>query len=99
MTAWESLVAGSTIATGTAWEHLQAQGGGGHETVFFVDGGLSGAVDQAVLSGVMADEGALSGSAEMIELTATMIDDTLFAMISSDALSGTIEGIELTGDM
>jgi len=29
MDAWETLVEGSTIATGDAWEHLQAQGGGG----------------------------------------------------------------------
>ena len=28
MDAWETLVAGSTIASGDAWEHLQAQGGG-----------------------------------------------------------------------
>lgn len=29
MDAWEQLIAGSTIASGDAWEHLQAQGGGG----------------------------------------------------------------------
>ena len=29
MDAWGILIAGSTIPTGDAWEHLQAQGGGG----------------------------------------------------------------------
>ena len=29
MDAWETLTAGSTITSGDAWEHLQAQGGGG----------------------------------------------------------------------
>jgi hypothetical protein len=32
MTAWQRLIAGSTIATGTAWEHLNAQGGAGSNT-------------------------------------------------------------------
>lgn len=27
--AWETLVAGSTLTSGDAWEHLQAQGGTG----------------------------------------------------------------------
>lgn len=27
MTAWEQLIAGSTLTSGTAWEHLNAQGG------------------------------------------------------------------------
>lgn len=29
MTAWEILTAGSTLPNGTAWEHINAQGGGG----------------------------------------------------------------------
>lgn len=29
MTAWEILTTGSTLPTGTAWDHLNAQGGGG----------------------------------------------------------------------
>ena len=28
MTAWEILTAGSTLPNGTAWDHLNAQGGG-----------------------------------------------------------------------
>ena len=28
MTAWEILTAGSTLPNGTAWEHINAQGGG-----------------------------------------------------------------------
>jgi len=29
MTVWETVVAGSTLASGTFWEHLNAQQGGG----------------------------------------------------------------------
>ena len=39
MDAWEQLVSGSTIATGDAWEHLMAQGGGGSASyVVLTDG-------------------------------------------------------------
>lgn len=38
MDAWESLIAGSTIASGDAWEHLQAQGGGSGTTIINTDG-------------------------------------------------------------
>lgn len=37
MDAWEKLIAGSTIISGDAWEHLQAQGGGG-SYVILADG-------------------------------------------------------------
>jgi len=34
MDAWDTLVAGSTLASGDAWEHLNAQSGGtGSETI------------------------------------------------------------------
>lgn len=39
MDAWDKLVAGSTIASGDAWEHLMAQGGGGSASyVVLTDG-------------------------------------------------------------
>lgn len=38
MTAWTTLIANSTLQTGTAWQHLQnQQGGGGPAQVTFVD--------------------------------------------------------------
>jgi len=40
MDAWETLIAGSTIADGDAWEHLQAQGGGGTESYLILADGL-----------------------------------------------------------
>jgi hypothetical protein len=32
MTAWQRLIAGSALPSGTAWEHLNAQGGTGSGT-------------------------------------------------------------------
>jgi hypothetical protein len=34
MDAWETLLSGSTIDSGDAWEHLQVQGGGGGDPVY-----------------------------------------------------------------
>ena len=40
MDAWSTLVAGSTIPSGDAWEHLQAQGGSGTGTYIILADGL-----------------------------------------------------------
>lgn len=43
MSAWETLTAGSTLPSGTAWEHLQAQGGG--DSVIIIGDGMDLEVD------------------------------------------------------
>lgn len=40
MDAWETLISGSTITSGDAWEHLQSQGGGGAGTYIILADGL-----------------------------------------------------------
>ena len=40
MDAWEQLIDGSTIASGDAWEHLMAQGGGGVASYIVLSDGL-----------------------------------------------------------
>ena len=45
MDAWETLTAGSTITSGDAWEHLQAQGGGGSGTYVILADGLEVDID------------------------------------------------------
>lgn len=40
MDAWETIISGSTITSGDAWEHLQAQGGGGTGTYIILADGL-----------------------------------------------------------
>lgn len=41
MTAWQNLIAGSTLGSGTAWDHLNAQGGGGSGDTYIVDAGVA----------------------------------------------------------
>lgn len=36
MDAWETLVAGSNLVSGDAWEHLLAQGGGGGTGTYII---------------------------------------------------------------
>ena len=45
MDAWETLTAGSTITSGDAGEHLQAQGGGGIGTYVILADGLEVDID------------------------------------------------------
>ena len=74
MTAWESLVAGSTLASGTAWDHLNAQGGGSSGDVYVVDAGsaelsalaLAGSVVSAPMSADVA--GSVSAVIERVTL-------------------------------
>jgi hypothetical protein len=45
MTAWQKLIAGSTLPGGTAWQHLNAQGGGGGVGDVYIYGELSVQID------------------------------------------------------
>ena len=76
-TAWANLVSGSTLTTGTAWDHLEAQGGGG-ETVY---------VD--LISGHMTNM-ALSASTQTDTLDAGIIDSALSASVSMSTMSANI---------
>lgn len=40
MDAWETLISWSTISSGDAWEHLQAQSGGGTGTYIILADGV-----------------------------------------------------------
>ena len=76
MRAWDRLIAGSTLTSGTAWDHFNAQGGG--ETVY---------VDR--LFGDMADM-AISASLQNSLMSATVLDSSLSASISMSTLSANI---------
>jgi len=58
MDAWETLIAGSTIADGDAWEHLQAQGGGdgGPTTIVLADGLEVNVSDESIVVAIDAGE-------------------------------------------
>lgn len=65
--AWETLVAGSTIPAGDAWEHLNAQGGGAG-----IDG-VGPSTAYVDLTGISADAGdALSATVTDYVVTANM---------------------------
>lgn len=60
MDAWETLIAGSTIASGDAWEHLQAQGGGGIGSYLILTDGLEASmatteIEAEIDAGIEAD--------------------------------------------
>lgn len=73
MTAWEILIAGSTLQSGTAWQHLNAQGGGGGGDIF-----IYGELEVELMSDEFEVE--LAGDYEVVpegELTVELEDETM----------------------
>lgn len=74
MTAWEILTAGSTLPNGTAWGHLNAQGGGG-----------GGPVTLNIYGETVAElEAAMDAELEDNEITAEIETAELSAELQAD---------------
>ena len=97
MDAWETLIAGSTIASGDAWEHLHAQGGGGAGTVILAVG-LDGVLTTADISASVVDQ-ALLGVVTVPVLTATITVEALSAEIQDVSLTSDIIAMEFEGEV
>jgi len=67
MDAWELLTSGSTITEGDAWEHLQAQGGGGSGTYLILADGLEVEMVQHEVE-VAVDLSCIDVAVEAVEL-------------------------------
>lgn len=74
MTAWEILTAGSTLPTGTAWDHLNAQGGGGGGPVTLNIYGETVAELEAAMDAEL-ESGELAAELETAELSAELQAD------------------------
>ena len=95
MTAWEKLIAGSTLPSGSAWDHLNAQSGGG--SVIYVDG-MSANLVEMVLSGAVDIE-VFSASTVEATMSAQISSQTLSANISTVDMSAALVDIEFSGSM
>ena len=98
MDAWEILIDDSTIISGDAWEHLQAQSAGTNQ-IIYVNGGIDGTITEGILeatmevmelSGAIEEVGSLSGVMDEVEMTGTI------ALVDLD---GTLEQSELSGEI
>ena len=96
MDAWETLVTGSTITDGDAWEHLLAQDG--ESRTIILAAGLDGALAAAELPATITDQ-ALSGTVVVQALTATITADSLSAEILDTALNSDVTAVELAGEV
>lgn len=93
MTAWEQLISGSTLTSGTAWEHLNAQGG---TQTLFVDS-MSATIAESVLSGVVLSQ-ELGCSIANANTSATIQSILIAASIDDEQIDvGNVE-IILTGE-
>lgn len=85
MRAWDKLTSGSTLPDGTAWDHLNAQGGGGG--IVYVESMAANLV-----------EAALVGSIEQEVLSAEMTTVVLSAKLSEQVLEAGIQVVALDAD-
>lgn len=79
MTAWEVLTANSSLPSGTAWAHLNAQQGGGPITVQYF-GELEAELLMADLDADI-DQGDIEAELESAELEAELDNNTIEADI------------------
>ena len=87
MSAWSKLTEGSTLPSGTAWQHLNAQQGGGGQTVY---------VEQ--MAGSLVDI-ALTASVSTDIFTANITDETFRANIASEILAGVVAEMDLSVEL
>ena len=70
MTAWEILTAGSTLPNGTAWDHLNAQGGGGGPVTLNIYGETVAELEAAMDADLEDNE--ITAEIETAELSAEL---------------------------
>lgn len=97
MTAWDLLTANSTLETGAAWEHLQAQGGGGGLTIILANG-MSGNVSPVNLTASIVFR-PLSASIDNTVISAEIINVIMSSAIEIQTFSGSITSSSLTGEI
>jgi len=96
MDAWDTLISGSTIANGDAWEHLLAQGGGGDTTIILASGMEGVIVDQTVGAEIVTGDVAADVSASQLagNIAATplvgSVDDAVTVAIISSIIDGDV---------
>ena len=73
MTAWEILTAGSTLPNGTAWEHINAQGGGGGPVTLNIYGETVAELEAAMDAEL--EENEITADIETAELSAELQAD------------------------
>jgi hypothetical protein len=94
MDAWNTLIAGSTIANGDAWEHLLAQGGGGDTTIILASGMEGVIVDQTVGVEIVMGEVAADISAPQLagNIAAAPLDGSVDDAVTVATISSIIDG-------
>lgn len=95
MRAWDKLVAGSTLHLGTAWDHLNAQGGGG--SVVYIEH-MSANLAEVELSGYAVTE-ALTASMTEVLLSAEFFDQMIDVNFRSIDLDSNFIEIDLSGSV
>ena len=87
MTAWEELTKNSSLTSGTAWDHLLAQDGGGEVKALYVE------VAEAYLI-----ESANDAAIELNAIESLLVDSILQADINDEVISTSLQSISLASE-
>lgn len=87
MTAWEELTKNSSLTSGTAWDHLLAQEGGGEGKTLYVE------IAEAYLI-----ESANDAAIELNVIESSLVDSILQADINDEVISTSLQSMSLASE-
>lgn len=96
MRAWDKLIESSTLQSGTAWDHLNSQGGGGNE-IIYIDS-MDASFTETILSTVTTQEVLLAESIDVV-LSVTSIEQELEANFQTEALEATVMEVVFSSEV
>lgn len=96
MRAWDKLIESSTLQSGTAWDHLNSQGGGGNEIIYIES--MDASFTETILSTVTTQEVLLAESIDVV-LSVTSIEQELEANFQTEALEATVTEVVFSSEV
>lgn len=96
MRAWDKLIESSTLQSGTAWDHLNSQGGGGNEIIYIES--MDASFTETTLSTVTTQEVLLAESIDVV-LSVTSIEQELEANFQTEALEATVMEVVFSSEV
>lgn len=96
MRAWDKLIESSTLQSGTAWDHLNSQGGGGNEIIYIES--MDASFTETILSTVTTQEVLLAESIDVV-LSVTSIEQELEANFQTEALEATVMEVVFSSEV
>ena len=96
MRAWDKLIESSTLQSGTAWNHLNSQGGTGNEIIYVES--IDASFTETILSTVTTHEVLLAESIDVV-VSVTNSEQALEANFQTEALEATVMEVAFSSEV